>query len=162
MLLCRLTSPLELADQYSEKLAHMPDTFFVGDHKNMFAHMTERAVLDQKSGKLAAMKADNVSVVNAKNLKPLLEKGEVKVQYNEAVHFVLRFDVYVSAGFGRYTSQRQAHRSSNAGVGASDDDGSSTDGQQWPVAHQCLWRDGPERHHHATDELQSGQWGNGP
>ncbi|GAV00493.1 hypothetical protein RvY_11332 [Ramazzottius varieornatus] len=74
----RWTSPLELADQYSEKLAHMPDTFFVGDHKNMFAHMTERAVLDQKSGKLAAMKADNVSVVNAKNLKPLLEKGEVK------------------------------------------------------------------------------------
>ncbi|XP_055340855.1 UDP-N-acetylglucosamine--peptide N-acetylglucosaminyltransferase 110 kDa subunit-like isoform X2 [Paramacrobiotus metropolitanus] len=74
----RVTSPLELAEQFTEKLAYMPDTFFVGDHRQMFAHMTERVVLDQKQGKLAEKKADNVSVVNATNLKPLLEKGEVK------------------------------------------------------------------------------------
>ena len=29
----RHTSPVELADQYSEKLAHMSGTFFVGDHR---------------------------------------------------------------------------------------------------------------------------------
>ena len=28
-----VTSPAELADQYSEKLAYMPNTFFIGDHK---------------------------------------------------------------------------------------------------------------------------------
>ena len=33
------TSPLHLAEQYSEKLAYMPHTFFVGDHKYMFPHL---------------------------------------------------------------------------------------------------------------------------
>lgn len=33
------TSPLEVADQYSEKLAYMPHTFFIGDHANMFPHL---------------------------------------------------------------------------------------------------------------------------
>jgi len=28
-----VTSPLELANQYSEKLAYMPHTYFIGDHK---------------------------------------------------------------------------------------------------------------------------------
>ena len=35
----RITSPLYLADQYSEKLAYMPHTFFVGDHRYMFPHL---------------------------------------------------------------------------------------------------------------------------
>lgn len=35
----RITSPLHLADQYSEKLAYMPHTFFVGDHRYMFPHL---------------------------------------------------------------------------------------------------------------------------
>lgn len=33
------TSPLEVAEQYSEKLAYMPNTFFIGDHANMFPHL---------------------------------------------------------------------------------------------------------------------------
>lgn len=37
----KVTSPLELADQYSEKLAYMPHTFFVGDHKQMFPHLIQ-------------------------------------------------------------------------------------------------------------------------
>ncbi|KAK7503825.1 hypothetical protein BaRGS_00004948 [Batillaria attramentaria] len=40
-----ITSPMELADQYSEKLAYMRDTFFIGDHQHMFPHMTERILL---------------------------------------------------------------------------------------------------------------------
>ncbi|XP_032219900.1 UDP-N-acetylglucosamine--peptide N-acetylglucosaminyltransferase 110 kDa subunit isoform X2 [Nematostella vectensis] len=37
----KTTSPLEHADQYSEKLAYMPNTFFVGDHKQMFPHLMQ-------------------------------------------------------------------------------------------------------------------------
>ncbi|KAJ7401360.1 UDP-N-acetylglucosamine--peptide N-acetylglucosaminyltransferase 110 kDa subunit isoform X1 [Pitangus sulphuratus] len=33
------TSPVEVAEQYSEKLAYMPNTFFIGDHANMFPHL---------------------------------------------------------------------------------------------------------------------------
>lgn len=42
----RITSPLRVATQYSEKLAYMPDTFFVGDHRNMFPHLQERVLLE--------------------------------------------------------------------------------------------------------------------
>ena len=35
----KVTSPINLADQYSEKLAYMPKTFFVGDHRYMFPHL---------------------------------------------------------------------------------------------------------------------------
>ena len=33
------TSPLRLASQYSEKIAYMPNTFLIGDHKQMFPHL---------------------------------------------------------------------------------------------------------------------------
>ena len=36
------TSPLRLASQYSEKIAYMPNTFFIGDHKQMFPHLKVR------------------------------------------------------------------------------------------------------------------------
>lgn len=35
----RVTSPIHLAEQYSEKLAYMPKTFFIGDHRYMFPHL---------------------------------------------------------------------------------------------------------------------------
>ena len=35
----RVTSPLHFAEHYSEKLAYMPHTFFVGDHRYMFPHL---------------------------------------------------------------------------------------------------------------------------
>ena len=35
----KITSPMGLFSQYSEKLAYMPDTFFVGDHRYMFPHL---------------------------------------------------------------------------------------------------------------------------
>jgi protein O-GlcNAc transferase len=37
----KTTSPLDCADQYSEKLVYMPSTFFVGDHKQMFPHLMQ-------------------------------------------------------------------------------------------------------------------------
>lgn len=30
---------MEIAEQYSEKMAYMPHTFFIGDHANMFPHL---------------------------------------------------------------------------------------------------------------------------
>lgn len=76
------TSPLELADQYSEKLAYMPHTFFLGDHKQMFPHLSERLVMmasnnvptsDTETKKIA----DNVALINAVDKTPILEKAEV-------------------------------------------------------------------------------------
>lgn len=70
------TSPLELACAYSEKLAYMPDTFFIGDHQQMFPHIQERAIL--KGSDQGDIGKDNVAVVNATNLGPIFEKGERK------------------------------------------------------------------------------------
>jgi predicted O-linked N-acetylglucosamine transferase (SPINDLY family) len=44
----KVTSPVELASQYSEKLAFMPHTYFIGDHKQMFPHLKERLVVAEK------------------------------------------------------------------------------------------------------------------
>ncbi|KAK4337373.1 hypothetical protein RND71_043330 [Anisodus tanguticus] len=86
----KVTSPLSLANQYSEKLAYMPDTFFVGDHKQMFPHLIERVIITDSSTCKKLFDAefnnlnlnetipDNVSIVNATDLSPILEKAEVK------------------------------------------------------------------------------------
>ena len=37
-----VTSPINLQDQYSEKLAYMPKTFFIGDHNHMFPHLKQK------------------------------------------------------------------------------------------------------------------------
>lgn len=53
----KYTSPLELAHLYSEKLAYMPHTFFVGDHAQMFPHLLEPG--------------DGVPGVDLTNIQPL-------------------------------------------------------------------------------------------
>ncbi|CAH1267037.1 UDP-N-acetylglucosamine--peptide N-acetylglucosaminyltransferase 110 kDa subunit-like isoform X2 [Branchiostoma lanceolatum] len=73
-----ITSPLEQADQYSEKLAYMPNTFFVGDHAQMFPHLKERAVLGTTSSGVKII--DNKSVINATDLKPVLEMQDIKIK----------------------------------------------------------------------------------
>ena len=65
-----VTSPLELYSQYSEKLAFMRDTFFIGDHWNMFPHLSEKIILENKG----AVKKDNIAVVNTVNVNSFLEK----------------------------------------------------------------------------------------
>lgn len=44
----KTTSPVEFEEHYSEKFAYMPWTYFIGDHKQMFPHLTERLVLADK------------------------------------------------------------------------------------------------------------------
>ncbi|XP_063363051.1 UDP-N-acetylglucosamine--peptide N-acetylglucosaminyltransferase 110 kDa subunit [Cydia amplana] len=75
-----VTSPLELASQYSEKLAYMPNTYFVGDHKQMFPHLQERLILSDKikSHNNLGSLADNVAVINATDLSPLVENTDIK------------------------------------------------------------------------------------
>jgi protein O-GlcNAc transferase len=77
-----ITSPLSLSSQYSEKLAYMPYTFFIGDHANMFRHMTEKAVIiqSQQTNNNINTTVDNRSIVNGTNLKPILERSDVKVK----------------------------------------------------------------------------------
>ncbi|KTG34708.1 hypothetical protein cypCar_00000312 [Cyprinus carpio] len=64
------TSPFEVAEQYSEKMAYMPNTFFIGDHANMFPHLKKKAVIDFKSN---GHIFDNRIVLNGIDLKAFLE-----------------------------------------------------------------------------------------
>jgi protein O-GlcNAc transferase len=74
------TSPVRLVSQYSEKMAYMTNTFFVGDHKQMFPHLKERIII--KDGKFneadGARVADNVVVINAVDKSLILEKADIK------------------------------------------------------------------------------------
>ncbi len=58
----------------------MPDTFFIGDHKQMFPHLGERIIMatEVDGGDPAGIPADNVAVINAVDKTPLLEKAEIK------------------------------------------------------------------------------------
>ena len=74
------TSPLQHAEHYSEKLAYMPHTFFIGDHWQMFPHMVERAIIPAVTSNTNVELKDNVSIINATDLKPLVSIAEnVKV-----------------------------------------------------------------------------------
>jgi protein O-GlcNAc transferase len=77
----RVTSPMALKDQYSEKLAYMPKTFFIGDHQQMFPHLLHKAILVGKDNiaKSGDGTRDNIMVVSGVDLKALLSKGVVKV-----------------------------------------------------------------------------------
>ncbi len=76
----RITSPIELASQFSEKLAFMPKTFFVGDHRQMFPHLRERLIITSATSSLdnKGKVADNVAIVNGTDLSPILERTEIK------------------------------------------------------------------------------------
>ncbi|XP_077682451.1 UDP-N-acetylglucosamine--peptide N-acetylglucosaminyltransferase 110 kDa subunit isoform X3 [Eretmochelys imbricata] len=71
------TSPVDVAEQYSEKLAYMPNTFFIGDHANMFPHLKKKAVIDFKSN---GHIYDNRIVLNGIDLKAFLDSlPDVKI-----------------------------------------------------------------------------------
>jgi len=74
----QMTSPLEPStpDQYSEKLAYMPQTFFIGDHQQMFPHMKTKAIVRTKE---KVIDRDNVLLVNGLDLSLLMACGTVSV-----------------------------------------------------------------------------------
>lgn len=49
------TSPLSCIDQYSEKLAYIDRTFFIGDHAQMFVHMREKILVSNNGRSTTAM-----------------------------------------------------------------------------------------------------------
>lgn len=81
------TSPMELADQYSEKLAYMPHTFFIGDHFNMFSHLSNKVILVGKDDYDENNIRDNAFFLNGTNFGPLLEKTIVKVKCDVCLLF---------------------------------------------------------------------------
>jgi protein O-GlcNAc transferase len=40
----KVTTPIEFADHFTEKLAYMPNTFFIGDHAQMFPHLLQDGI----------------------------------------------------------------------------------------------------------------------
>ena len=65
-----VTSPIELNSHYSEKLAYMPHTFFIGDHWNMFPHLLDKVIIESKDG----LKKDTIGIINALDVKGFMEK----------------------------------------------------------------------------------------
>ena len=70
------TSPLALAGQYSEQLAYMPNTFFIGDHMRMFPHLKERIVMHDGK-EINGTFQDNVAVINAVDTQPIKDVATV-------------------------------------------------------------------------------------
>ncbi|XP_052793386.1 UDP-N-acetylglucosamine--peptide N-acetylglucosaminyltransferase 110 kDa subunit-like isoform X2 [Mya arenaria] len=69
------TSPIELENQYTEKLAYMPDTFFIGDHRHMFPHMLEKIMVRGEEGDEFS---DNNIVLNGIDLVDIKSHTSVK------------------------------------------------------------------------------------
>lgn len=72
------TSPVSLAVQYSEKLAYMPNTFFIGDHRQMFPHLSERIIMTGMDTGGDGIVKDNVAIINARDNSEILEKADIK------------------------------------------------------------------------------------
>lgn len=72
-----VTCPLDLAEQYTEKLAYMPHTFFVGDHMHMFPHLKERLIVSDCNQPFETL-SDNIALINAADLSPLVENTSIK------------------------------------------------------------------------------------
>ncbi|VDO06170.1 unnamed protein product [Rodentolepis nana] len=74
-----VTSPLSLSEQYSEKLAYMPKTFFIGDHAQMFPHMRNRIIIESAEEVAAGKRTtDNSIVVCGTDVKALLSIGSLR------------------------------------------------------------------------------------
>jgi len=74
-----VTSPIELASQYSEKLAYMPHSYLIGDHKHMFSHLCERIILTEKICRFKKKYVpDNVAILNGIDLSPIIEKTYIE------------------------------------------------------------------------------------
>lgn len=69
-----VTSPINLRDQYCEKLAYMPHTFFIGDHAQMFPHLREKVLIDtQKVETTDGCNSEETIILNSANTKELLD-----------------------------------------------------------------------------------------
>jgi len=81
----RQTSPISLAQQYSEQLAFLPNTFFIGDHMRMFPHLKERIIMADSTNPTDQVK-DNVAVINAVDIDPLKDVANMTQVTMEGKH----------------------------------------------------------------------------
>lgn len=79
------TSPLSLASQYSEELAFLPNTFFIGDHMRMFPHLKERIIMADHNS-IGGKVQDNVAVINAVDTDPIREVANVTQVTMAGIH----------------------------------------------------------------------------
>lgn len=74
------TSPVEFAEQYVERLAYMPRTFYIADYMNMFPHLNNRVIVYlsgaptiNTSENAGCIIPDNRIVLTAKDSSKLLQ-----------------------------------------------------------------------------------------
>merc|ERR1712002_1080046 len=79
------TSPVHLADQYSEKLVFLPNAFFIGDHMRMFPHLKERIIMADAGNQQGTVQ-DNVVVINAVDIDPLKDVANMTQITMEGKH----------------------------------------------------------------------------
>lgn len=72
-----VTSPLCYSSHYTEKLAYMSYTFFIGDHMNMFPHLNNRVILDSAEDSARDI-SDNAIIVCGVDVSLLYQLGQVK------------------------------------------------------------------------------------
>ncbi|KAL3321185.1 hypothetical protein Ciccas_000142 [Cichlidogyrus casuarinus] len=68
------TSPISLKEQYSEKLAWMRRTFFIGDHAQMFPHLKNRVIVESAEDTNKTF-SDNNLVASGLEARQLLSLG---------------------------------------------------------------------------------------
>lgn len=91
------TSPVEFESQYSENLAYMPDTFFVGDHMQMFPHMMNKILIKLEDG---SPFSDNSIVLNGIDLEPIRNTLDIKVSIDFKVNvYAAKINLLSHVGF---------------------------------------------------------------
>lgn len=75
-----ISSPLSTSSDFSEKFAYMPDTYFVGDHKQMFPHLKVRYNVNIKDEQTQDY---NIGVINTSENYDI--DGNFEVRYREDV-----------------------------------------------------------------------------
>ncbi|KAI3386237.1 hypothetical protein SNEBB_002605 [Seison nebaliae] len=89
IILDRTTAPLEYVKQYSEKLAYMPHTFFIGDHAQMFHHLRNKLSLSRPEDVEQAQHSpesyirDNVAVYNHPDFDELIPKVKSAIKIEQ-------------------------------------------------------------------------------
>ena len=80
------TSPLEMERHYSEKFAYIPNTYFIGDHAQMFPHLLDKIIVGSSNGQKYR---DNNIVLSGMDLSPVRQAVETKVGNYEVLSYFI-------------------------------------------------------------------------
>lgn len=94
MITDEVSAPLSLSEDFSEKFAYMPHTYFIGDHKKMFPHLKTKykVLIDNNS-----IAHENVALINSSEFINIDEvfnvrcdKTIVSFENLEEIEFIIR------------------------------------------------------------------------